>query len=387
MAKVRISFRDAYVNKKGEAPLVLVTHLLRRKVRINTGISINPKNWNDAGQLIRGKTKHTADLNLVLSDCLAQVNDIMVKYRLQRVPLTAELLKYEYDHYASSIDFIAFMEEEIKARRHELEPSTMSHHNACLNKLKVFQKEIAFVELTEDFVHRYKAHLRDVRKNEAYTISANLKVFKTYINIAIRRKIVRENPFRYVPLTRPRNERIYLDEDEIKAMIDLYDKQSLSKTFQKVLRHFLFSVSTGLRISDIKSITMDNIFRDMLIFTPEKTKNKKSQVVRIPLKSLALRMIKDESPFRLKGPVFLMISEAKTNEYLKAIAGDLKIKKRISFHSARHTFATYFLKRTKNILALQKLLGHSNITDTMVYSHICMDDIEKEMVCFDDLIR
>jgi len=385
MSKIRITFRDSYKNKQGESPLVVVAHMMKHKVRLSTGISVKPENWDGKKQKIKGTGKEISDNNLILDERLARVNDILVKYRLQHKDITPELLRYEYAHYSASIDFIAFMEAEIKERRSELAGSTIKNHNICLHRLKEFRGEIIFSEIDEALVIKFKAFLRDTVKNDIYTISSRLKVFKTYINRAIKKHIISDNPFRYIPLVRPQVDRVFLTEPEIKKLVALYNKNYLPKSHQKALRHFLFAISTGLRISDVRAITMDCITKNTLVFSPEKTKNKKAALIRVPIQTLAARMIKDESPNRLYGPVFAMLSEFRTNKYIQDAAEVAKIDKKISFHTARHTFATYFLRKTKNLLALQKLLGHTNISETMIYSHILMEDIEAEMKCFEEL--
>lgn len=389
MSKATITFRDKYENRKGESPLFIVICVKGIKVRLATGVSVKRDQWDPIKQLITGKGKNIEDLNLILSDCLAKVNNILVKYRLQNKILSAEQMRFEYAHYSASIDFNEFMQLEINRRKvnGEIEGSTLRQHEVCLNKLKEFRPKLTFSEIDEDFVHQFKSWLKTKKKNDINTISSNLKNFKTYINRAIKKKIINENPFRFVPLIQSKNDRVFLTDTEIVKLIKLYDKNYLPPSYQKVLRHFLFAVTTGLRISDVKAITMNNIVKDTLVFVPYKTRNKKADVVRIPLQSLSLRMIRDESPHRLKGPVFTMLSEFRTNEYLKEIVKVVKIEKHISFHIARHTFATYFLRKTKNLLALQKLLGHSDLRETMIYSHILMEDIEKEMVCFEDLLK
>ena len=72
------------------------------------------------------------------------------------------------------------------------------------------------------------------------------------------------------------------------------------------------------------------------------------------------------------------------NRHLKTIYESINFDKHISFHSARHNFATLFLRNTKNLAVLQKLLGHTNITETMIYAHVLTEDIENEMKVFNE---
>jgi site-specific recombinase XerD len=84
--------------------------------------------------------------------------------------------------------------------------------------------------------------------------------------------------------------------------------------------------------------------------------------------------------------IFHPISEQKLNESIKEIAKLVKILKPLSNHSARHTFATLWLEKTNDLAALQKLLGHSDIADTMIYVHITEKMLKKQMSNFDKSI-
>ena len=123
---------------------------------------------------------------------------------------------------------------------------------------------------------------------------------------------------------------------------------------------FLFSCFTGLRISDVTNLTNDNIIENTLAFTAVKT----SKFQRISLNDSAKKYLDPK----------LIFKSAYTGEYinreLKNIAKICGIRKVITYHVARHTFATNFLICGGRVENLQKILGHSKITDTMIYVHI-----------------
>jgi len=139
---------------------------------------------------------------------------------------------------------------------------------------------------------------------------------------------------------------------------------------------------TGIRISDLKTITCDNIVGDKLIFFPVKTRNIKRTPVRIPLNSFAKHLIADEG--NKTGPLFNCLSEAQMNLKIKDIVRGDKIYKDLTLHCARHTFATIWLNKTKDVVALQKLLGHGDIKQTMIYVHITDGMVANEMKNFDE---
>lgn len=208
-----------------------------------------------------------------------------------------------------------------------------------------------------------------------------MKNFKTYVNIAKRKGVIDTSPFDSYRLRKASSDRLYLVEWELKLLWERYKKNYLSDTDQKVLRHFLFMCFTGLRISDLKAINGDNIVGDVLVYCPVKTQSIKKSNVKLPLNSYSKKLIADENP--KTGMLFDCIFEQKMNERIKEIVKVDGIYKDLSNHCARHTFATLWLFKTKDLVGLQKLLGHSDIKQTMIYVHVTDAMVALEMKNFD----
>ena len=124
----------------------------------------------------------------------------------------------------------------------------------------------------------------------------------------------------------------------------------------------------------------DNIVNNTLRLYPIKTRTKKKEMVKIPLCPEALKLIQDEA--NISGRIFHPITEQRMNLNIKEIAKVAGIKKPLTNHSARHTFATLFIQKTSDVATLQKLLGHSRIEETMVYVHITEENLTKQMQKF-----
>jgi site-specific recombinase XerD len=211
-----------------------------------------------------------------------------------------------------------------------------------------------------------------------------MRVLRNYLNVAIRKGIISENPFSRVKLRKATTSRVFLNPEELKVLWDLYESRKLTEAKLKILRHFLFMCFTGLRISDMKQLNAGNVMGGMLIFNVKKTKAVKQNMVKVPLNSYSLQLIADEkSPTKL---LFNTISEQKMNTYIKEIVGAAGIEKEVTNHTGRHTFATCWLKKTKDLAQLQVLLGHSNIAETMIYVHVDDDMLRGEMKNFESLI-
>jgi len=363
----------------GRKQVVIVVYIARVRVRFQTGVLVHPNDWDSDKLLVRKSHKEYSNLNLIIRDQLAKLTDILVNYKLQGINPTPERIRDDYEKPEYAFDFIEFMEKAILERKGEITASTMRQHQAILSKLKEYKGRILSTQLTEEFFIGYNRYLKTTLKNDQNTRHGNFKTIRSYINIAIRKKLLDKNPMDKNPVKRGAADRVFLTDDELKAMVELYRKNTLSVSRQRVLRYFLFSCFTGLRISDLRRIKLDDIIGDILVLIPYKTKNVTGKTVKIPLTTIAKQLIEDEGPYRVDGRIFNCIAEQNMREYIKLVAKDCKIPKAISFHSARHTFATVFLRKTNDLAALQKLLGHSNIRETMVYAHTLTDDIQEAM--------
>lgn len=379
---VNIRFRGEALDRLGKGTVQLVIHLQDKKLTINSGVKVLPKDWNDAEKKVKTTNKEHSDFNLIIDKGKAKLNNIFIKYRLQDKELTFELIKDEFDRPNTGFDYLEWLKDAIESRRGEVTDSTLEQFNAHRMKLMEFKKKIAFAELSEELFANFNKHMKVKLKNESNTRWNTLKTHRTFINIAKRKGILTMNPLDRMPVKRAQTDRVYLDNNEVKLLLDLYHKKTLNDTYQSILRHFLFSCYTGVRVSDLERIKMEDIVHNLLIVTPKKTKNSSGATIRIPLVPGALEMIADEAGTRTKGLIFNLFSEPRMRKYIKLIVAHSKISKKVTWHSGRHTFATNFLKATNNLAALQKLLGHSNISMTMVYAHIITDDLEREMDVF-----
>jgi len=193
-------------------------------------------------------------------------------------------------------------------------------------------------------------------------------VLRTALNRAVREKIIMSNPARNVrkpPM--PDTHKVYLAPEEIQAIasaVMLPGKQ------QEVQRGFLFGCFTGLRISDIKTLKWGDIERSSLQII--KRQKKTQDNVYIPLNETAWKIIDDKKLHDLSEPVFPCLDKEKrlspSIRIIKLLAKRAGVKKNISWHSARHTFAVLSLESGAEIYTVSKLLGHRSLKTTQVYA-------------------
>ena len=287
----------------------------------------------------------------------------------------------EYHNPTAFNTFFEYVTWYQKLRFKEIEESTATHHKVVIKKLKEYNENLTFDDITTDFIREYAVYLKKTLKNRDSTANKNLTTIKIYVRDAFKRGYLRSNPFEDLKVKWQHHVPVdYLTESELLKLTDLYSSKTLQDNYQKVLGFFLFMCFTSLHISDAKAVKIEQISNSTLTYYRTKNRNSKPEPIFIPLSKPAKKIIKCEAELRLKGLLFSgMYSDQRINQHLKTIAkmDKVRIDKKISAKTGRHTFATIFLRRTKDMRSLQELLGHSKLEQTMIYAHV-LDETKRE---------
>ena len=382
MPSVKVHLDKKKPKKDGTCAVYLVVNLNYQSLKFATGVSCSEDDWDKENKRITGKSKQVKDDNLIIEKCLARMNDIFVRYRLQGADLTPETLRNEWRNPARRIDFFKFFEEALAEKKPGITDSTYKHHKSAMSIIQQYRPKLAFSEITPDFIDNLQRWLKKTHKNDVNTIHGKMRIFRNYLYIAVRKGIISDNPFKQVKLKKASVNRVSLSATELQSLWDVYTKKLLSDARHKVLRHFLFMCFTGVRISDLRSFTRSNIIGSTLVFSAYKTREIRRGHISVPLNKYALQLISDEGNHEIT-KLFKTISEQKMNEMIKLIATDCGIDKEVTNHTARHTFATLWLAKTHDLAQLQALLGHSDISTTMMYVHITDEETRKQMAVFE----
>lgn len=356
----KIVIKDDYVRADGTSALYLQIFIsgIRKKIPIH--ISVPPVDFDKKKQRVRTKAKFSKDFNLIIEKAMADVNTIEICYRLSGEVLTMEKMLHEYENPTGKIDFIKFWELELEHQKEIKEYSTYQQQMSSFRKVKRYKESILFYEITPEFFDKMIAHFKNKEKNQPNTLQTLSKNFKKYLHIANKKGIITPLSYADIKTTRCLSNRTFLEANEIQRLNQYYTSGFINDSLKAILGRFLFSCFTGLRISDIKAITKENIVGDVLIFFAKKT----GKLQRVQLNQSALSFVNEEKVFTGD------YSEPHINRELKVIAKTCGISKRVTFHVARHSFATNFLICGGRVEVLQKLLGHSKIEQTMEYVHI-----------------
>mgnify|MGYP001117016224 FL=1 len=158
----------------------------------------------------------------------------------------------------------------------------------------------------------------------------------------------------------------------------MYKREECPGNMHIVLEFFLFLCFSSLHIGDAKALTIEQIGKDEFYYIREKLTNTCPKIVHVPISDPLRTIINRVKGDRKTGKLFNhIITDQKINTNLKEIALRACIKKRLCAKTGRHTFATIYLRRTKDLNSLKDIMGHSNIKQTLVYAHV-LDQDRKE---------
>lgn len=368
---------NEFVKTDGTNAVYLQIFINKERIKLPMGISVPAKDFDKAKQRVKQSFKFYKDYNLIIEQKLADINSIEVKWRLQHKVLSKDSLLMELQSPTAVIDFISFWTEEMQRQKEILKSGTYRQQMTMLNKVKAFKNPLFFYEINEDLVQDLKTHCKNKLKNTPPTIATLIKSFKKYLHIANKKGIVSPLEFNEIKNKSFQGNRTFLMPEEIKTLDEYYSSSFIKEAHKNILSRFLFSCFTGLRFSDIINLSSENILNDVIFFTAEKT----TKIQRVPLSVSARKYINTNTLFE----------GTYTNEYinrqLKEIAIVLGIRKKITYHVSRHTFATNFIICGGNVIHLQKILGHSKIEMTMIYVHIVDQITNEEIHNMDSILK
>jgi len=255
-------------------------------------------------------------------------------------------------------------------------------------KSRLKTSDLLLAHLSYKFLADFEHYLRSYTPLDHHTSMGNNTVMKhierlrKMINVAIKNEWLERDPFAKFQAKFIRNDREFLSQDDLEK-IEAKEFKVLRLQWAKDL--FIFSCFTGLAYCDVMRLTPQNISLgidgEYWIMTSRKKTN---QPVRVPLLPKALNIVEKyrNHPRALaSGTLFPNLSNQKINAYLKEIADLCSIEKNLTFHLARHTFATTVtLTNGVPIETVSKMLGHTSIRTTQIYAKVIENKVSQDML-------
>jgi site-specific recombinase XerD len=266
-------------------------------------------------------------------------------------------------------------------------PGTVKNYSATLKHLRGFvlknykNTDILLNEINYDFLTRFESYLKKDCKNSRNGSLKHIQRLRKVVNLAMKRGLLDRDPFAKYKAAKEKVNREFLSEDELRIIETI----EISSTSLKMVRDvFVFICYTGLSYSDLKELSQDDIRLgidgDLWIFID---RNKTGQVSNLPLLPPAVKILEkyQDNPFVLnRGGILPVFSNQKLNGYLKELATVCGIKKKISCHIGRHTFATSVtLSNDIPIETVSKMLGHASLRTTQIYAKVIETKVSRDM--------
>ena len=390
-AKLKISFylRANYFNKLGESPINIRVFLNGEKRYFgSTGFFINKDMWDNDTDRVIGRTPSARTINMALNEIELKILDI-ARSREDDSSFTVEKL---YGIYAGKVktisNFIEFYEDFIDSVEQQIghgkSAATVQKYKATKKHFLNFLKSkygwtsVSPFDMTPALISDFDIYLRTVGGMQGNTATKTLKSLKTVTIQAQKVGSLDHDPFINLRFHLKPVDRGFLTEEEIEVLMS---KRFDIKRLEHVRDIFVFSCFTGLAYIDVSNLTDQNIVTiggtDWIMTKRQKT----SITENVPILDVAREIInKYHSSSDRNGRLLPILSNQKMNAYLKEIADLCGIKKRLSYHMARHTYATLLLSKGVPMETVSKLLGHTNIKTTQIYARITNKKIEQDVM-------
>lgn len=386
--KVSYYVRSNYENKQGKSPVMVRIFLNGEMLNVgSSGISVDKKMWNNSTSRLKGRTSEALSLNARLDDISSSLQGIFRRHELDE-DLTLDKIKSIY--LGKNKVKTTFMElygkylEDIKSQVGNGKTIATYHKYSAAGKhfenflhLKYGRKDLMPGELTHIIIHDFEVYLRTTASLKPNSATKTLKFFKTVVIFAQKSGIMTHDPFIHHHFHLEQVDRGFLTDEEIQRIMQ---KEFATPRLEAVRDIFIFSCFCGLAYIDVANLTQDNIVSldgKMWIMTKRQKTNIPSNILLLDIPLMIIDKYKGKTT---KGKLLPILSNQKMNSYLKEIADLCGIKKNLTFHLARHTFATMILSKGVPIESVSKMLGHTNIKTTQIYARITNKKIEEDML-------
>ena len=365
-----------------------------KKVNISLKLQVDIRSWDSKRQRAKGNSETSRALNSYLDQVHSQLVKLYQDLKFKGELITAELIKAEYlgesDNSKTLQNLLEYHKNKTEKtlaigtlRNFSVTQGYLNKYlNNVLNTPDIYLKELDYKFICDfaNFLYCFwpKGHPKAMSNN---TVMKHIQRFRKIVTLGYHIEWIDRDPFvRWKP-TYEKRERPFLTDNEL-SNIETYNLPIAR--LERVRDLFVFSCYTGIAYIDIINLTNNNVLKgidgnDWIFTNRQKTKSP----VKVPLLGKAKELLikyQNHPMTQITGTLFPVITNEKVNLYLKEIADACGLKKNLTFHMARHTFATTVtLSNGVPIETVSKLLGHSKIASTQIYARVVERKVSEDM--------
>lgn len=380
--------------KDGLAPLYLRISTGNSKVECSLSRKVEFKKWNVQKQRLNGSVTEVKKFNRFLDQLIDKMHKIFEELILEKEFITAEVIRNKLFNVEEEkeITLLYLSKYHFESANHKLKWGTLKHYRVTERYFERFLKakfklsdiplkkiDYKFLIDFEDFLRNWepKDHQKPMNNNG---VMKHMIRFRKLLKLAQRLDWIEKNPFVSYQTHFEKVERDFLDANELKA---IEEKEFSLSRLDMVRDIFIFSCYTGLSYVDLYHLSADDITIGMdgerWIHLKRIKTNTSFSVMLLPKAEQIIEKYENH-PRVFENQLLPVFSNQKTNAYLKEIADICEIKKKLTFHIARHTFATTVtLTNGVPIETVSKMLGHTKLATTQIYAKVVENKIGTDM--------
>ena len=377
---------------EGPVPVYLRITVNGKPAEISTGRECEPGSWNSRSGRINGTREAAKTLNTYLDVLQTKVYDAHRSLIEAGVEITAQGIKNKLtgkrERFRSLFAVFEDHNRQVAALvGKEYTKGTLQRYEITLRHLRDFVQwkyrtsDMDVRSVNHEFISSFDFYLRSVRNCGNNSAVKYIKNFGKIVRICLANGWLSVNPFLNYKARLKKVTRVFLDTSELDIMAG---KEFEIKRLAEVRDVFLFCCYTGLAYVDVKKLSRAEIRTgldgDRWIFTKRTKTDTPSSIPLLPAAIKILEKYKDHPECSNSSKLLPVISNQKMNAYLKEIAHVCGIQKPLTFHIARHTFATTVtLLNGVPIESVSRMLGHTNIKTTQHYAKILDMKVSEDM--------
>lgn len=360
------------VRKDGTCGIYLQVIIHRKKLEIGLDLQWPPDRFDENGgckPVSKDDVQRAHDYNIIINNARKKANEIMMYYRMRDLPIDIDMFRREYYSNMNKNNFIEYFDTKSLHRWNKglISAVTYKQEKSTLAKLKQFKDVIPFNSFHAQWGQEFDRYLENEFKNDQNTRWSEKKRIRTYLNMAASEGIAFIDPYKSFRIGQKKSRFKALSQTQFEKLWNYYLSSEITPPAKSILRRFLFSCNTGLRISDLMRLTRDNFKNGRMTIAPHKTKRFGTKVDDAPLNDLALALLNEEIRANDDHRLFQTYTEQYGNRTLKNIAKAISMDHQLSNHIGRSTFASLYDQSGGNHRSLMEYMGLTKMETLMKY--------------------
>ncbi len=354
--------------------------------------SIDPDRWSSRDGRVKGNKEDAREINSHLDNIQLKLKKIQNRLTDLDQEVSAKMIRDVYNGKGQErktlIQVFDYHNQQMKTQiGKDYSLGTYTRFETTLKHIEDFlehqyqREDYRLSELNYSFVTNLEYYFKTVRNCNHNTTQKYIRNLRKIINLAIVNDWLEKDPFAKYKVQLKEVKRDYLTKDDMAA---LEQKEFSIERLDQVRDVFVFCCYTGLAYTDVEKLTPENISKgldgDYWIFIDRNKTGSPSNVPLLPKAQELIEKYLDSPITKNSGKLLPVISNQKMNAYLKEIATLCGINKNITFHIARHTFATTVtLSNGVPIESVSSMLGHKNLKTTQIYAKVVQEKVSGDM--------